>query len=169
MAGLHRRPDLCRRHTRPPRSQRPSHRSRRRQPQTQAAQIKPKGLTADPQLAKDFASRGPPDSRHHLRSPGDMISGSVGHFVGISTSKSCDARRRDASDAKPHENRSSRPGSDFPHPIPGLSQAASRVWAASNTTPSQFYFRIAGHNTRGRRDRSQPGNGPESLGIFAWR
>jgi hypothetical protein len=57
MAGLHRRPDLCRRHThtRPPRSQRPSHRSRRRQPQTQAAQIKPKGLTADPQLAKDFS------------------------------------------------------------------------------------------------------------------
>ena len=45
MARLHRRSDICRRHPRPPRSQRPSHRSRRREPETPTRQIDPKRLT----------------------------------------------------------------------------------------------------------------------------
>src|ERR1700720_622125 len=67
MARLYRRPDLCRRHPRPARSQRPPHRSRRRQLEAQAAQINPKGLTADTQLAKNL-------SLAEARQPGDIIS-----------------------------------------------------------------------------------------------
>jgi hypothetical protein len=67
MARLYRRPDLCRRHPRPARSQRPPHRSRRRQLEAQAAQINPKGLTDDTQLAKNL-------SLAEARQPGDIIS-----------------------------------------------------------------------------------------------
>src|SRR6202045_2444902 len=67
MARLYRRPDLCRRHPRPARSQRPPHRFRRRQLEAQAAQINPKGLTADTQLAKNL-------SLAEARQPGDIIS-----------------------------------------------------------------------------------------------
>jgi hypothetical protein len=68
-------PDLCRCHPRPPRSQRPSYRSDRREPQTPTLQIDPKGLTTSPQLyQKSTASRAPASQatssriagRHHL-------------------------------------------------------------------------------------------------------
>ena len=60
MARLYRRPDLCRRHPRPPRSQRPLHRSRRREPQTPTLHIDPKELTTSSQLCqKSTASRAP--------------------------------------------------------------------------------------------------------------
>ena len=79
-----RRPDLCRRHPRPARSQRLPHRSRRRQPPAQTLPIDHKGLTAGPQLATKLRSAGrPPARRHHLGSPGDIISESAGDFVGI--------------------------------------------------------------------------------------
>src|ERR1700730_17682023 len=90
MARLHRRPDLCRRHPRPPRSQRPSHRSRRREPETAKNSIKFKGLTADLQLAKNTASRVPASQatssriagRHHLG-----ISGRLRRNLHYSTTK----------------------------------------------------------------------------------
>src|ERR1700747_1886462 len=67
MARLYRRPDICRRHPRPPRSQRPSHRPRRREPEAPTLQIDPKGLTTSLQLCqKSTASR--------ARQPGDIIS-----------------------------------------------------------------------------------------------
>src|ERR1700756_4755144 len=83
MARLHWRPDLCRRHPRPPRSQRPPHRSRRRQPEAKALQIDHKGLTTGLQLAK----KRQPARRHHLVSPGDIVSESAGDFVGIRSSR----------------------------------------------------------------------------------
>src|SRR5262245_26427437 len=83
MARLHWRPDICRRHTRPARSQRPPDRSRRRELETPTSQIDPKGLTTDRQLAKNLPAERPPARRHHLVSPGDIISESVGDFVGI--------------------------------------------------------------------------------------
>src|SRR5271167_539481 len=84
MARLHWRPDLCRRHPRPARSQRPPHRSRRRQPEAPALQTNCKGLTTGLQLAKTRPpARCPPARRHHLVSPGDIISESAGDFVGI--------------------------------------------------------------------------------------
>src|SRR5215472_4985840 len=76
MARVHRRPDLCRRHPRPPRSQRPSHRSRRRESQTPTLQIDPKGLTTSPTLPKIYCQQG-------ARQPGDIISESAGDIVGI--------------------------------------------------------------------------------------
>src|SRR5271169_5960380 len=86
MARLHWRPDLCRRHPRPARSQRPPHRSRRRQPEAPALQTNCKGLTTGLQLAKTRPpARCPPARRHHLVSPGDIISESAGDFVGICT------------------------------------------------------------------------------------
>src|SRR5438128_6209427 len=74
MARLYRRSDRCRRHPRPPRSQRSPHRSRRREPETPTLQIDPKGLTTDLQLVKNPASRVPASQatssriagRHHL-------------------------------------------------------------------------------------------------------
>src|SRR4029077_9729395 len=75
MARLYRRPHIRRRYPRPPRSQRPSHRSRRREPQTPTLKIDPKGLTTSPQLCqKSTASRAPANQatssriagRHHL-------------------------------------------------------------------------------------------------------
>jgi hypothetical protein len=72
-----RRSDLCRRHPRPPRSQRPPHRSRWRQPETPALQIDPKGLTTDLQLAKNPASRAPASQATSSRIAGR-------HHVGIS-------------------------------------------------------------------------------------
>src|SRR6266478_4943698 len=74
MARLHRRSDICRRHPRPPRSQRPPHRSDRREPETSTLQIDPKGLTTDLQPVKNPASRVPASQatssriagRHHL-------------------------------------------------------------------------------------------------------
>ena len=85
MARLYRRPDLCRRHPRPPRSQRPLHRSRRREPQTPTLHIDPKELTTSSQLCqKNLPPAGrPPARRHHLVSPGDIIAESAGDFVGI--------------------------------------------------------------------------------------
>src|SRR5271170_3159943 len=67
MARLHWRSDLCRRHPRPAHSQRPPHRSRRRQPEAQALQTNCKGLTTGLQLAKNYAQQG-------ARQPGDIIS-----------------------------------------------------------------------------------------------
>src|SRR5215471_17061963 len=86
MACVHWRSDLCRRDPGPPRSQRSSHRSRRRESETTTLQIDPAGLTTSPQLAKNLLpARRPPARRHHLVSPGDIISESVGDFVGICT------------------------------------------------------------------------------------
>src|SRR5215471_5425271 len=60
MACLHRRPHLCRRHPRPPRSQRSPHRSRRREPETPTIQIDPTGLTTSLQLCqKSTVSKAP--------------------------------------------------------------------------------------------------------------
>ena len=43
-------------------------------------------MTTSPQLAKILSSAGrPPARRHHLVSPGDIISESAGEFVGICT------------------------------------------------------------------------------------
>ena len=54
------RPDLCRRHPRSPRPQRPPHRSRRRQPATDPTETGHKGLTHSSLLAKNQpASRTP--------------------------------------------------------------------------------------------------------------
>jgi len=60
MARIHWRPNICRRNPRPPRSQRPPHRSHRRKPPAQTLQIDRKGLTTSPQLwHKSTVSRGP--------------------------------------------------------------------------------------------------------------
>jgi hypothetical protein len=73
-----RRPDLCRRHPGPPRSQRPSHRSRRREPQTPTFEIAPKGLTTSLQLCqKSTASRAPASQATSSRIAGR-------HYLGIS-------------------------------------------------------------------------------------
>jgi hypothetical protein len=70
-----RRPGLCRRHPRPPCTQRPSHRSRRRKSETPPLQIDAKGLITSPQLCqKSTASKAPASQatssriagRHHL-------------------------------------------------------------------------------------------------------
>jgi hypothetical protein len=62
----------------PPGSQCSPHRSRRRQPATQALQIDRKGLTTGLQLAKKLPPAGyPPAKRHHLISPGEFISESA--------------------------------------------------------------------------------------------
>jgi chromosomal replication initiation ATPase DnaA len=70
-----RRPDLRRCHSRPPRPQRPSHRSRRRQPATNPTEISHEGLTSSSLLAKTpTTSRDAPSGRHHVGIPSDMIS-----------------------------------------------------------------------------------------------
>jgi hypothetical protein len=70
-----RRPDLRRGHSRPPRPQRPSHRSRRRQPATNPTEISHEGLTSSSLLAKTpTTSRDAPSGRHHVGTPSDMIS-----------------------------------------------------------------------------------------------
>ena len=68
-------PDLCRCHSRPPRPQRPSHRSRRRQPAANPTEISRKGLTSTPLLGKNQPPAGRRSTRrHHVGTPGDIIS-----------------------------------------------------------------------------------------------
>ena len=79
-------PDLCRHDPRPPRSQPPSDRSRRREPQTPTPQIDPKGLTTSLQFCqKSNASMVPASQarssriagRHHLGISGSTLSESA--------------------------------------------------------------------------------------------
>jgi hypothetical protein len=84
MACFYRPPDLCRRHPRSPRSQRPSHRSRRREFEAPTLQIHPTGLTTTLQFVRNLLpARRPPARRHHFVSPGDIISESAGDIIGI--------------------------------------------------------------------------------------
>src|SRR5262245_52325334 len=70
MACFHWQPDLRRCHPRPPCSQRPSHRSHRRESEASALQTSTKGLTTSPQLCqKSIASKATSSriaGRHHL-------------------------------------------------------------------------------------------------------
>src|ERR1700758_676951 len=81
MARLYWRPYLCRRHPRPPRSQRAPHRSRRREPETPTLQIDPKGLTISPQLCqKSTASRAPASQTTSNRNAGRLHLGISGRL-----------------------------------------------------------------------------------------